>query len=514
MRDLTNEPMMTLIQNPYQYKICSASQSREADRLTIEKFGLSGNLLMETAGLQAARWISGKTREGSNGLYICGKGNNAGDALVIARYLAMHNRHNCTLLMLSGEEDLSPDSDKNLSHLKSLSHQGITVNFIDNLNAIPNENWNYIIDGMLGTGLTSDLRSPYDQAVNWINTHCHNSLVYAIDIPTGLHADHGKIMGDAVRANATLSFGARKLGFYFNAGIEVTGKIIQFYLSFPENYLESTATVLLPELEKELPSITRLRQHKYSEGVLYIIAGSEGLTGAAIMSARSAWKSGVGAVFLITPKGLLSIYEKTLPEIIKMPVGAYEDTYFSTSHSDSVLNMLNQHEGTLLIGPGLGRKRKTLDFTKNILNNFQGSVVVDADALLSIQEAEKPDKSTWIITPHPGEVRHLDKQITEDFGRLSWANKFSTEHEINVVSKGSPTIVSTREGELYITGYDTRIFSRAGFGDVLSGKIAGFLTICKDVETSTIHALLDGYHKASDKKIEEPETSVEPQHLL
>ncbi|MEX0895077.1 MAG: NAD(P)H-hydrate dehydratase [Balneolaceae bacterium] len=505
---------MSLIQNPYLYKICSASQSREGDRLTIEEFGLSGTTLMETAGLQAAQWISRKTGERAKGLYLCGKGNNAGDALVIARYLAMHHRHHCTVLMVSGEEDLSADADKNLALLKILSKQGLEVRFIEKLTEIPDIKWDYILDGMLGTGLASELRSPYDQAVNWINSNRQESLVCAIDIPTGLHADHGRIMGDAVRADVTLSFGARKLGFYFNSGVDITGKIVQFYLSFPTQYLESTATVLLPELEWELPSVIHRGEHKYSEGVLYIIAGSEGLTGAAMMSAKSAWKSGVGAVFLISPKGLLPIYESALPEIIKMPVGNSDDTFFSTAHTEDVKELLNQRNGSLLIGPGLGRRQETLNFARDILSKFQGSAVIDADALLSIQQAKKPAEASWIITPHPGEVRQLDREVSDDFARLAWVQKFSSDHGITVVSKGSPTLVGTREGPLYLTGYDTRIFSRAGFGDVLSGKIAGFLTMSKDPGLSSIHALLEGYRKASDKMGNEPEVPLEPQHLL
>lgn len=469
---------------------------------------------METAGLQAARWIGSRTDEGSTGLYICGKGNNAGDALVVARYLSMHEKHACTILMLSGEDDLSPDTNKNLTLLKTLSQQDVTINFIKTLKSIPDEKWDYIIDGMLGTGLTSDLRSPYDETVSWINSNSENHPVYSIDIPTGLNADHGKIMGNVVRADSTLSFGARKLGFFFNSGPDVTGEIVQFHLSFPDYHLKSTATALLPEHMKQLPSITRSAVHKYAKGVLYIIAGSEGLTGAAIMSAKSAWKSGVGAVFLFTPKGLLPIYEKTLPEIIKIPVGEPGENSFSGAQSDTVLETLNKRHGTLLIGPGIGRRTETLEFAEKILTGFQGQVVVDADALLSIKKAKKPKDSSWIITPHPGEVRQLDKQVSEDFERVAWSKKFSTAHGITVVSKGTPTIVGTQEGNLYITGYDTRIFARAGFGDVLSGKIAGLLAICNDAELSTLHALLDGHRKALDAKNRNPDTVVEPQHLL
>ncbi|MEX2602252.1 MAG: NAD(P)H-hydrate epimerase [Balneolaceae bacterium] len=503
---------MVNLRDIYSYRVCSAKQCRAADRKTIDDFGVDGFTLMETAGLQAARSVSQKIEDGATGLFICGKGNNAGDALVVARYLAINNRHSCTILFMFGQEDLSTDTNRNLNLLKSLAQQGLDIQFTDDVERIREARWDYLADGMIGTGLASELRAPLDRAVHLINEQ--DSTVFALDMPTGIHTDSGVVMGCAVKADYTLSFGALKTGYYLQNGPVYAGTIEQINLTFPDSLRESAITLLDSTVADTFPPVIRHENHKYSNGVLYIIAGSEGLTGAAIMAAKSAWASGTGAIFLLAPRGLLPIYEQCLPQIIKCPVGTPEERIFSVAHINETKEILARHKGALLIGPGLGRDNGTVQFTRKILEHFSGNAVIDADALVSFSGAEQPGGCSWIVTPHPGELKHIGHTYQDDYSRLDWATSYMDTRNLSVVSKGDPTIARMEDGHCYVTGYDTKIFSRAGFGDLLSGMIAGYLSFTGDPEQSILSGLTDGYRKVKQFKNRHPHTPVEPEHLI
>ena len=259
------------------------------------------------------------------------------------------------------------------------------------------------------------------------------------------------------------------------------------------------------------------RKHKYAEGVLYIIAGSEGLTGAGILAVRSAWSAGLGAVVLITPNGLLEIYEKQLEQIIKKPVGTRDDLFFKESHLEEVKQILQEKPGKLLIGPGLGRKQETIRFTQKVLQVFEGDLVIDADALFALSKLEtwnKPDKARWVLTPHPGEFKSLlHNEAGDDLSRLKAAKTLASQKKINILSKGMPSIVGTESGDAYLTGYDTRVFSRAGFGDVLAGKTAAYWLSSGSPELGCCLALLDGYQK-SQQYFASNSGSLEPNDII
>src|SRR5690554_2551899 len=304
-----------MLKVPSSFYICSGEQCRTMDERTINEFGIDGFTLMEIAGTRAANFIMATVESKSHGLFFCGKGNNAGDALVIARLLA-EKGYTITICFVDGTSQLSPNTQKNLTLLQKLDGD---VSYVEWNTDISINSYHFIIDGMLGTGLKSKVRGPYSEIINWINTS--EKTIFALDNPSGLNADNGQTMGVSINATYTLTFGALKTGFYLNDGLESTGEIILCELPFPNQYKKPDALLIDEDwVEKNLP-IIKPREHKYAQGVLYIIAGSEGLTGAAILTAKSAWASGVGAVVLITPKGLLPIYEKNLIQIIKKPVG-------------------------------------------------------------------------------------------------------------------------------------------------------------------------------------------------
>ena len=493
---------------PHSYQLYTAEASRELDERTISEFGIDGFTLMEIAGTRAADFILQHIEAESHGLFVCGKGNNAGDALVVARILSEQDIQ-CSVLFVSGTDDLSEDCSKNLNLLQKLKKD---ITFYQSMAEFPESfSSDFIVDGMLGTGLNSEVRPPYKEAIEWINDQ--KAPVFSMDIPTGLSADSGEVLSVAIEADYTLAFGTLKQGFFIDSGYDVCGEIIFCELPFPSIFKNSTTFLIDDEWVDQFRSLSPQRKHKYDGGVLYIIAGSEGLTGAAILATKSAWSTGLGGVVLITPNGLLEIYEKNLVQIIKKPVGNSFDFYFTPNHLEEIKAIIAEKPGSVLIGPGLGRHSETNVFVRSFLTEFSGNVVIDADALFAISEVEliqKPKKAEWILTPHLGELKKLSGDDSEN--RMTIAKNLASKFDATIVSKGLPSIVFN-SNKILMTGYDTRIFSRAGFGDVLAGKVAGYWLQQKNPELAAVFALLDGKEKA-DHHILVSETALEPLDII
>lgn len=492
---------MSPIENPYRWYLCTAEQCRSLDKNTIDSFGIDSFTLMETAALQAARFVATHQGDSRRGLYICGKGNNAGDALAMARYLLQENMHDVTIYFVSGSDKLSPDADKNLGLLEKLKDSDFPVQFSDDFDQVSSEQYDYIVDGMLGTGLSSPLRSAYKEAAGLINRA--DSTVFSVDIPTGLHADSGEVLGDAVSADYTLTFGVKKTGFYFGEGKNRAGEIILFQLPFARQYIESRALAIDEAWLPKLPSIKRQGRHKYDNGVVHLLAGSEGLTGAAIMAAKSAWSAGASAVILYAPKGLLPVYETAIPDIIKIPAGTGDDFFYKPDHLGSIAGNINRRGGVILAGPGAGLEDDTRELLLGVLEACKQPAVLDADGLSAWkkinQNPEKYEPERMILTPHPGELKnYLDEDFNSEYSRFNRSVEFIDRSPAFLLSKGNPVVFGNSK-QVYITGYDTSAFTRAGFGDVLGGTIAANLAISGNPELSIIHALLSARIKSKQK---------------
>lgn len=500
---------------PAAYTIATAEQSRHIDSITVNQAGISSFTLMEVAGSSAARSLLHQLQPGSHGVFLCGKGNNGGDALVVARYLAQHGIR-ITIVFVGGT-DLSPDAAKNRELLQSIADNDseTSIAFYNSWDDFdPGLHPDFIVDGMLGTGLDSELRGDFTGAVAWANDN--PAPVTAMDIPTGLHADHGAVMGSAVWASRTFAFGTLKQGFYLGKGPEVTGHIEFCELPFPR-YLQQQGQTFLMDDAWLPPRGGGRPPHKYEAGVVHIIAGSEGLTGAAMMAAESAWGEGVGAVVLVCPRGVLDVFEGRLPQIIKKPVGSRDDVFFREEHLQEVREAVAEKEGPVLLGPGLGRQPTTEAFAAAFMKQTKRDLVLDADGLWALARQEQWDKAagaSWILTPHPGELRSLlDEDIEADHQRLEAARRFARNKKVTLLSKGYPAVVADPEGPAYLSGYDTRIFSRAGFGDILAGKIAGFRAMGDNPSVSCVRALLRG-HRRAVRQQQQNDHPLEPLDLV
>ncbi|MDG5768261.1 NAD(P)H-hydrate dehydratase [Balneolales bacterium ANBcel1] len=494
----------------FRLSLATADQSRQVDQQTIESFGIPGETLMEIAGNRTADIIRSDFPAGSTILVVCGKGNNAGDALVAARLL-LDDGYRIILVPALGLEGWSDDASRNLKRLRRLAEgmgTELDIRTEWNVSDDPARTADLIVDGIFGTGLRSETRAPVSDVIHQINS-C-GKPVYALDLPSGLHCDTGERLGHTVKADKTLQFGVRKLGCYIGQGPNFCGKRLLLDLPFPNRYKSGISVRLLDEtlvpedLLAKRGADDRSSLHKYNNGVVHVIGGSAGLTGAPLYAAKAAWALGMGAVTLIHPSQWLQTMDVQAPSLIKHPVGPANSVSFTEKDSGQVLDLISEKKGVTVIGPGIGRDRQTLAFVAKVIRKSEGPIIVDADGLLAVAEnpeafTERKDPGSVILTPHPGELKNLaGTAFANDSERLQMTRSLAQRLGCNIVSKGNPVMVHCpRPNQTLITGYDTSVFARAGFGDILAGQIAAFMTHDSDTITGCELALLHGYQHIS-----------------
>ncbi|MCC5926590.1 MAG: NAD(P)H-hydrate dehydratase [Bacteroidetes bacterium] len=514
--------------------------SRYLDEQTITS-GVPGTALMESAGAGAASHILRLYPDLQRAFVFTGKGSNGGDGWVVARYLASQGvevhiccihpisektnttegiSDNATKTIPAGEgtapENIIPD---NLLAKDAAVHARAVVNMINNgshpitVESVhtmqpPKTTTNaVVVDALLGTGLSSEVRSDTASAIEFI--HALQLPIISMDVPSGLDATTGQVHGIAIKATHTVCFGSLKTGLYVNKGPEHRGETHLVQLGFlnkgkpgnPFRYLlEETSAGESPLLK---------RKHKYDSGVVYVAGGSPGMIGAAVMAGKAAWKTGCGAVFLLVPAKFMQLAEQLAPELIILSREESGASYLNADDARYLSDKLAQRPGTVLAGPGLGRNDRTKAFILEFFENHAETSVIDADALHFITDL--PLKAEHILTPHPGELRSLlNTDISDSWNRMHAAEIFAQHSGNTIVSKGYPTVVCTPQSETWITGYDTRIFNRAGFGDVLSGATAGWLSQTKNISYSCLKSLTDGklaINRARREGIAHPEPS-------
>ncbi|MDI6401394.1 NAD(P)H-hydrate epimerase [Balneolaceae bacterium ANBcel3] len=504
-------------------RLATAQESRLIDERTIKELSLRGETLMEIAGNRAAECIMEDYLPGASVLFLCGKGNNAGDALVIARILLDRGYH-VHLYPVFGLNELSPDAEINVHRLNTMADlHGVNVTVWESWKS--DETIDLLVDGLFGTGLSRGIDGIPAKAISSANAS--GIPIYALDIPSGLHCDTGEAEGAVIQAKKTIQFGVRKFGCYLGHGISCSGERVLVDLPFPEAFKKGMNRVLIdPSMDpvQKLTSETRVepseKLHKYNNGVVHVIGGSSGLTGAPYYSAKASWSLGMGAVFLHTPAAWLSVMDVLAPEIIKKPGGSADDEFFTSEHSEEVLSVLDQKPGVVILGPGLGRKEETKTFVRQIIEHSSCPVILDADALAALPGyfhliSEKEHPENILLTPHSGELAMLtDHHATTDYERMEQTKELAHALGCCVLSKGNPVIAYHPETHTsLLTSYDISVFSRAGFGDVLCGHIAAFSARSSTLFSGCEPGLLYGYKKIMTR-IQEGQQFPGPSDIL
>jgi NAD(P)H-hydrate epimerase len=338
-----------------------------------------------------------------------------------------------------------------------------------------------LVDALLGTGLSSAVTGRYGEVIEIINEV--SRPVVAVDLPSGLHADTGTALGQAVRATFTVTFGLPKVGLYQNDGIDLSGDIRLVDIGIPQSYIdavESRLTLITPQwVQGCLPRRTR-SGHKGTYGHAGIIAGSIGKTGAAAMAAQAALRIGAGLVTVATPSSVNDILEAKLLEVMTVPMPETKARTFSRAALDRLLAFMATRDA-VAIGPGLSTHPETVELVQALTARLDRPAVLDADALNALTGRTAilaSCKTPPIITPHPGEMARLEAEATPQTvnrDRIGTATRFARERGLFVILKGARTVIARPDGTVAICPTGNPGMATAGTGDVLTGMIVGLL---------------------------------------
>jgi len=462
---------------------------RELDRLTL-RAGVPGLTLMERAGdgvVEAAlRMLRGK--EKGRVLVVCGKGSNGGDGLDAARKLAAAGTEVAGLLLFS-EKEFRGDALACLQKAREAS-----VRLIDGRTETrwPDfSGFDLVIDAIFGTGFSGSLHGIVKSCARAINAS--GAKVLSVDAPSGVDCDTGRADRDAVAADVTVTMGLPKIGqfFYPARGLvgELTIKDIGIPLSEAARRCGRVAATDAALAAKGI-LVRRGDTHKNLCGRVLIVAGSTGLTGAAVLSARAALKSGAGVVTLCVPESLNPVFEIKLTEEMTCPLPDNSRGFLTDSNAKDILKRLAGYD-VLVLGPGLSRNPGTEKLAQTLALKSPVPVVLDADGLNAFAGRAallKKARSSLVITPHEGEFRRMTgvKKIGEGPERIGTLLRWQKTLGIGIVLKGAPTLVSFGKGKAFINTTGNPGMATAGAGDVLTGLIGGLFAQSKDLASASL----------------------------
>jgi NAD(P)H-hydrate epimerase len=454
---------------------------RQLDQQTIQEIGIPSTVLMENAGRTTFQILRQEFPDLDDPVVVlAGRGNNAGDGFVVARYLANAGIE-VLVLLLAEKCQLSGDAKLNLDILEQLT---IPVREITTeaalLEQIPLlEDASLLVDALLGTGLSSGVKGLYRSAITLINDT--PAPVLAIDIPSGLSADTGHPQGIAVIADVTVTYGWPKLGQILPPGRELVGRLWQVDISIPPAHANiSRIELAAPGNLRHLLPYRLADSHKGDFGHLLVLAGSVGKTGAATLTGEAALRVGAGLVTVGVPASLNTILEIKLTEAMTQPLAEPDGVQALGLRALEEIAAILPGKTALAVGPGLGTHSQTVHLVRQLVRRSTLPLVLDADGLNavahdleSIVEAHAP----IIMTPHPGEMSRLLGRLTKDIqaNRLDAALELAERTQAIVVLKGAQTIIANHEGRIVINSTGNPALAQGGTGDVLTGMIGGFL---------------------------------------
>ncbi|NWG13244.1 MAG: NAD(P)H-hydrate dehydratase [Acidobacteria bacterium] len=467
-------------------KILMVHQMTDVDRLSTEIYRIPPLILMENAGRAVLEEVMEVSQglEGLPALIFCGRGNNGGDGLVVARHLAVRGARPEIVLM----SDPSSYRGEALANWEIVHAMGIPVRILGAPSAARRQlrtlgDPRVVVDALFGTGLSKPIGSDIRPVVQWINQAAARAAVVSVDIPSGLFADSPCVPGPAVRAQRTVTFTALKVALVLPPACDLAGRVKVAPIGSPTELLGN------PEYRTELVDEAIVRQtlprrardsHKGAYGHLYVIAGSRGKSGAALMTGHAALRSGAGLVTLLLPSGLQRDVVGRVPELMTEPMPETEAGTLASSGLDEVLSHLEEADA-VVVGPGLTTHPETRDLVHEVVRRSPVPVVLDADGINAF--APKPERlrnemgQTVTITPHPGEMARLvGCTISEvQSRRLETASGASREHGFFTVLKGFQTVVAAPDGRVLVNPTGNPGMATGGSGDILAGMIGRFV---------------------------------------
>jgi hydroxyethylthiazole kinase-like uncharacterized protein yjeF len=496
-------------------RVLNAAQMRDADRQTIDDIGIPSMVLMENAGRQVVAALEAAYDDLSDRhvAILCGPGSNGGDGFVVARTL--HQRGvGVSVFVIATMAAIKGDARLNVEILGRL---GLTVVEISDeqawdLHFSEISQCDLIVDAIFGTGLKSPLAGMMETVAADVNAS--GIPVIAIDLPSGLSADHAEPIGECLRAAMTVTLAAPKLPLVLPPGEAHAGSIVVADIGIPPELIDNLAgprlELLTRDAMREIIHPREADSHKGDYGHVLIVAGSRGKTGAAHLAAVGALRSGAGLVTLAVPKSSQPIVAAMGAEYMTV---ALDETPEGTVAVDAVQSILDLEQDVVAVGPGLGTGPAVTMFVRQLMEKSECPLVLDADALNAL--ASDPDllqmgagSRPIIITPHPGEMSRLANTSVDEVqaSRVDVARDFAVQHQIYVVLKGYRTLIATPEGKVFINPLGNPGMATGGTGDVLAGVLSGWLAQLLDAEAACkiavyLHALAGDLTEADEGEV-------------
>ena len=471
-------------------KILTASQMQRVDRLTTEKYGVPSLALMETAGQGVVRLLLGRFAppEKHRIAILCGRGNNGGDGMVTARLLRERGLKP-RVLLFGNPEALHGDAAVNYQRLAASDPPE---------NVEDREAWERVkpslggtslfIDGLLGTGLSKPLGGFLLEVTRAINSGFPEARVVAIDLPSGVSADTGELIGEHMRADFSVTFTAPKIAHVFPPACEQVGEWVVWHIGTPPEAMECDPDLSLNLASQEdvtwIAESRKPAAHKGNFGHVLILAGSVGKTGAAGMAGLAALRAGAGLVTVATAKSALPIIASLGMELMTEPLPETHAGTISMQALDRCrLDKLVEGKTTLAIRPGISSNPETAELVRRVVNRYSLPLVLDADGLNAFAGAMDSFRTdvrpagAAVLTPHPGEMARLTGLAVKEIqsNRAGVAHEFAQKYKLNLVLKGFRTLTAGPDGQIWVNPTGNPGMATGGTGDVLTGLIAGLL---------------------------------------
>lgn len=457
--------------------IVPVENMREADRYCMEKLQVPGLILMEAAARSVVDRLVKECKKEDKILVICGTGNNGGDGFAIARMLKVQG-YAVRIFLAGSPWMLSGDAKTNFDMLSAYQISVLTQDQASALEGIINQS-DWVVDAMFGTGLDREVTGLFDQIIKYMNkVRARGDIkVMAVDIPSGVAGNSGQVLGCAVQADETVTFCRLKPGLVLFPGKEYAGEVTVADIGIPDNVpsLKDASQFMLEQEDvQELIPVRMNRSHKGLYGQLLSVSGSRSMPGAALLSAKSAYKMGTGLVNVAIPKEAAMVVLTGLPEAVTTP------------YTETDLDWIEQKvkmATAVLVGPGLSQEPYVEELLYKLFTTVpkQIPMVLDADALNWIAKEKgladliRSRKGNTILTPHLGEAARLLKWNVQEIMQhpVEAAQAIRDQYESVAVLKDAMTLVCAPDGKIFYNNTGNNGMSTAGSGDVLAGMIAG-----------------------------------------
>lgn len=461
-------------------KIVTAQQMKNIDRRAITDIGIPGPVLMENAAAavmtEMEAFFQGLAR--ARVAIICGKGNNGGDGFALARRLRIRGVP-VRVALLAPFNSIANEAKVHLSILRKMDVE--IAQHASNQTLGDMISWSdIIVDALLGVGLSSPLKGAYAKAIDMINSSGRS--VVAVDVPTGIDADTGQVLGTAVRADLTVTMALLKRGLVLYPGAGHAGAVRVADIGIPAEVVDREKINLHLLGRGYTCGILKRRDpasHKGNFGHVLVVAGSTGKVGAAVMTARGALRTGAGLVSVAAPNSLVPIIQQQVFEAMCIPAAESIDGTIGIGAETELLKAAEKMSACV-IGPGLSTHPETVETVRSVIPRLSIPAVIDADGLNALAgslDFLKKAKAHVVMTPHPGEMGRLlgisTGEVQKD--RIAVASEFARKYRVTLVLKGAGTVVAAPDGRVFINSTGNPGMATGGTGDVLSGMIGSLL---------------------------------------